>query len=77
MGKSQTEDILRFMKENGSISSMDAFKEFGATRLSGIIWCLRKRGYDIETEIWTCTNRYGKKIDFAKYILHSEPEEAV
>ena len=72
MGKSQTEDILRFMKENGSISSVDAFREFGATRLSGIIFALRKRGYNIETEIWECVNRYGRKIEFAKYILHED-----
>ena len=73
LGKSQTEDVLRYMKENGSISSMEAFREFGATRLSAIIFALRKRGYEIETEIWTCTNRYGKNVDFAKYILKEEP----
>lgn len=73
MGKSQTEDVLRFMKENGSISSMEAFREFGATRLSAIIFSLRKRGYVIETEMWTCQNRYGKTVDFAKYVLVSEP----
>jgi hypothetical protein len=73
LGKSQTEDVLRYMKENGSISSKEAFEEFGATRLSAIIFALRKRGYEIETEIWTCTNRYGKNVDFAKYILKEEP----
>lgn len=73
MGKSQTEDILKYMKDNGSISSMEAFKEFGATRLSAIIFALRKRGYEIDTEIWECKNRYGKTVDFAKYILIDEP----
>ena len=73
MGKSQTEDILRYMKENGSISSKEAFSEFGATRLSAIIFALRKRGYVIETSMWTCKNRYGKTVDFAKYVLVSEP----
>lgn len=73
LGKTQTEDVLQYMKDNGSISSMDAFREFGATRLSAIIFSLRKRGYDIETETWVRTNRYGRKIEFAKYILHDEP----
>ena len=73
MGKSQTEDILKYMKDNGSISSMEAFKEFGTTRLSAIIFALRKRGYEIDTEIWECKNRYGKTVDFAKYILIDEP----
>lgn len=72
MGKSQTEDILRYMKEKGSISSKEAFKEFGATRLSGLIFALRKRGYNIETEIWECENSYGRKTEFARYILHED-----
>lgn len=72
MGKSQTEDVLRYMKEEGAISSMDAFREFGATRLSAIIFELRRRGYNIETEIWECKNRYGRKTEFAKYILHED-----
>lgn len=73
MGKSQTEDVLRFMKEKGSISSMEAFKEFGATRLSAIIFRLRKRGYKIDTEIWSRKNRYGKIVEFARYVLIDEP----
>lgn len=72
MGKSQTEDVLRYMKEEGAISSMDAFREFGATRLSAIIFELRRRGYNIETEIWERKNRYGRKTEFAKYILHED-----
>lgn len=73
LGKSQTEDILKFMKENGSISSKEAFEKFGATRLSGIIFALRKRGYVIDTEIWECKTRYGKTVDFARYVLIDEP----
>ncbi len=70
MGKTQTEDVLQYMKDNGSISSMDAFREFGATRLSAIIFSLRKRGYDIETQIEVSKNRYGRNVEFARYILH-------
>lgn len=73
LGKSQTEDILKYMREKGSISSKEAFNEFGATRLSAIIFALRKRGYTIDTEIWTTVTRYGKPVDFARYILIDEP----
>jgi hypothetical protein len=70
LGKSQTEDILRFMDEHGSITSMDAIKEFGATRLSAIIFNLRERGYDIETHMEVGKNRYGHTVEYARYVLN-------
>jgi hypothetical protein len=73
LGKSQTEDILRFMREEGSITSKDAIKEFGATRLSAIIFSLRKRGYDIDTRMEVGENRYGKTSEYARYVLNGEP----
>lgn len=73
LGKSQTEDVVRFMKEEGSITSMDAINEFGATRLSAIIFSLRKQGYDIETRMEVGKNRYGKTMEYARYVLIDEP----
>ena len=70
LGKSQTEDVLRFMREEGSITSMDAIKEFGATRLSAIIFNLRDRGYDIETHMEVSKNRYGHTVEYARYVLN-------
>ena len=69
LGKSQTEDVLNHMRQNGSITSMEAFSKYGATRLSAIIFSLRKRGYGIDTEMHTTKTRYGKTTDYAKYIL--------
>lgn len=73
LGKSQTEDVIKFMKEHGSITSMDAIKNFGATRLSAIIFSLRKRGYDIDTRMEVGNNRYGKPSEYARYVLNGEP----
>lgn len=72
LGKSQTEDVIKFMKEHGSITSMDAIKNFGATRLSAIIFNLRKNGYDIETRMEVGKTRYGKTTEYARYILNKE-----
>lgn len=72
LGKSQTEDVIKFMKEHGSITSMDAIKNFGATRLSAIIFSLRKRGYDIDTRMEVGKNRYGKTSEYARYVLNKE-----
>ena len=47
---SQKEKVLKYIKDNGSITSMDAFREFKITRLAAIIFDLKKDGVDIKTE---------------------------
>lgn len=61
--------ILRYLQENESISSIEAFKLFGATRLSAIIFNLRKYGYNIINERICSKNRYGEKVYFVRYKL--------
>ena len=67
--KSQTEAVLAHLKEQGSITSYEAFEEYGATRLSAIIYELRHQGYRIKTELIVVSTRFGKKTNIAKYIL--------
>ena len=66
---SQTEMILRYLKDKGSITPYDALKEFGCLRLGARIWDLRDLGYQIDTVMETHTNKYGKKIAYARYRL--------
>lgn len=68
----KTEKVLNHLKENGSITSWEAIKEYGITRLSVIIFNLRQKGIDIKTEKIRFTDRYGDSSIFAKYILLSE-----
>lgn len=68
----QEKAVLQHLKENGSITSWDAITLFGATRLSAIIYLLRKEGYEIETTDLTIKNRYGNTTTIAKYILKGE-----
>lgn len=65
---SQNEIVLRFMKENGYITSMQAFGE-GITRLASRIHELRKLGYNIQSVTCTVRSRYGKNVRFEKYFL--------
>ena len=65
----KTKEVLKYMQENEGITSMEAFKKFGATRLSAIIFNLRKRGYDIVTLDMECVDRYGHTVNYAKYVL--------
>ena len=69
--KSQIKDILAYLQRNGSITSMEAFEYFHATRLAAVIFNLRKLGYDITTEICNGKNDYGT-YTYAKYILEGE-----
>ena len=69
MENTQTNIVLFHLERYGSITSMEAFENYGITRLSAAVFTLRKRGYDINTTIQHATNRYGKKVSYAKYIL--------
>ena len=44
-------------------------KEYGATRLSAIIYNLRDDGYIIETNMKTTENRFGRKVSYSEYKL--------
>ena len=68
----QYDRVLMYLKEKGSITSLQAIRLFGATRLSAIIYNLRNDGYNITNETITKQNRYGDKVHFAKYILKGE-----
>ena len=68
----QYDRVLRHLTERGNITSLQAFREYGITRLSAIIFNLRADGYNIVSEFITRKNRYGDKVSFAKYILKGE-----
>ena len=61
--------VLQWLEANASISSMEAIQNFGATRLSAIIFNLRKRGYNIETVMVDGRDRFGNQMRYARYYL--------
>lgn len=65
----QTERVIKHLKEYGSITPLEAIREYGITRLGARIWDLRDLGYDIETQTETSKNRFGEKTSYAKYVL--------
>ena len=66
----QTERIRRHLETFGSISSYEAFKEYGCTRLSARIWDLtRKDGLFIERERKTARNRFDEPVSYVVYRL--------
>jgi len=65
----QTKLILDYMKVFGSISSLDAYKDLGVTRLSGRIFDLKKMGYNISSKFVSDKNRFGETVHFKQYSL--------
>ena len=64
--------ILNHLAEYGSITSMEAFQNYGITRLAAQIKVLRDLGYDIVTLMMEGQNRYGEATRYAKYVLRGE-----
>ena len=72
---SQKERIKRLLikragKKSKGITSLEAFREFGITRLSSIIHILRhKENMNIMSCPLTVKNRYGERVTFSLYYL--------
>ena len=62
--------IYDHLVEFGSITSWEAIKEYGCTRLSDVIYHLRKKGYNIVNEQESSVNRYGEKVSYVRYVLY-------
>ena len=73
--RSQVSEIIKLLRKQKSITSYEAIKKFGATRLSGIIFKLRQMGFEIETEMIQGKNRYGNISNYAVYHLKKDIEE--
>lgn len=66
------QQIKEHLENYGTITSWQAIQQYGATRLSDIIFRLRKQGYDIQTKTECAKDRNGNTCQFAKYILNRE-----
>lgn len=64
MKKTKTDQVKEHLHTRGSITSLDAFRLYNATRLASIIFELRKRGMKIET-----INRVKDGHCYAEYYL--------
>jgi hypothetical protein len=68
------QQVLDYLLQHKEITSWAAINMFGATRLSAIIFVLKKDGYDIHTVPQTGYDRYGNESNFAMYRLISTPQ---
>ena len=69
MKKTQKERILDYMKEFGSITSLEAYSELGITQLGARLDQLKREGYMFSTELEKGKNRFGEKVNYKRYRL--------
>ncbi|HOM77475.1 MAG TPA: helix-turn-helix domain-containing protein [Anaerohalosphaeraceae bacterium] len=65
----KTKLVKKWLLKKKSITTFQAFELFGATRLSAIIYSLRKSGMPIKAESVKIKDRYGHTCIIAKYKL--------
>ena len=69
MKETKKKKVLEHLIKYGNISSLEAFQYYNATRLSAIIFNLRKEGYVIENNWEESINKFGEKSRYVRYEL--------
>ena len=70
----QCDLILMHMKKYGSITHMEAEREYGIARLASRINDLRRQGVAIKSEIVAGKNRRDETTHFARYSIEEGAE---
>ena len=65
----QCERIIQYMKDFGSITTLQAFTDLGCTRLASRVTDLKKQGYDIKSEFVSGKNRYDETVSYKKILF--------
>lgn len=64
--------ILSHLREHGSITPLEAMREYGIMRLGARVWDLKKQGYKIGMSRESGLNRYGESTSYARYTLNPD-----
>lgn len=67
----QTERVLSYMNEFGSITQFEAFQDIGVSRLAARIADLKKAGFPIVATTEAVKNRYGEVCHIKRYKIEN------
>ena len=67
--KTQTERVLDYIHEFGSITQLEALKDLGVMRLASRISDLKKQGHLITSSVEAVKNRYDENCYIKRYRL--------
>lgn len=65
----QTDRVLDYIREFGSITQLEALQDLGVMRLASRVSDLKRQGYPIVGRIEAVKNRYGEKCHIKRYSL--------
>ena len=68
-GNNQCEKIVNYIHTFGSITTLEAFRDLGITRLASRIHDLKCDGYLINKTVETGRNRFGEPVHYTRYSL--------
>ena len=71
MKTTQEQIVKDHLKTGQRLSAIEAINIYGITRLSGIIFKLRGKGYAIETQNLQCKTRQGNPTTVALYKMRT------
>ena len=72
----QHDRVLQYMKQFGSITTLDAYRDLGITKLTTRISEMRKMGMRIIGTPETVENRFGDKCHINRYTLPEDNDVA-
>lgn len=65
----QTQRVLDYIDQHGSITQLEALQELGCMRLASRISDLKRQGYPITSEVVAVKNRYEETCYVKRYSL--------
>lgn len=71
----QKQRVIKYIKDFGSITALDAMRDLGIQQLGARIDGLQKDGYVFKKEWEQSKNRYGDPVNFKRYSLEGMIEE--
>lgn len=74
MKETQCQRILTYIKDFGSITSLQAMQDLGCMRLASRINDLKRMGFPIRKRSASAINRYNEKVYFAEYYIEEEKQ---
>lgn len=69
MKTTQKQRVLRHLQTFGTITPLEALKEYGIMRLASRISDLKKEGYHISKSLKKHVNQFGEATHYASYTL--------
>ena len=65
----QEQRVLDYIKRHNSINPLQSWTDCGVYRLSAVIFNLKNKGYEIESNRRVALNRFDEEVRFAEYSL--------